>query len=155
MTKSQLCDGLRQVWGHPCEFVVVQEEAVQVLQLAEDALADLVRVEPVVEQHEPDQVGGVVEHPVPDARDLVVLQVDVLDVGGDVRDMLEVSTVTVHRRGVARWAVTLQGAVRVLGPPAEGLPPPTQLGQPLAVMLTDAQIHYCHSEKEHRCPHDP
>lgn len=80
MSKSQIADGLWQVWRHTRELIVSKEEAVQVPEFAEHILAYLVRLELVVEQHNPDQVGSIIKHPILDAVDLVALQVGVLDV---------------------------------------------------------------------------
>ena len=80
VAQAELLDGLGQVGRDAGELVVIQVEAFQLPQLAEHILSDLVGVEAVLKQHQPDQVGGVVEHPVLDACDLVPLQVDILDV---------------------------------------------------------------------------
>lgn len=79
MAEPQVRDGLWQVGRNTCKLIVIQEELVQVLELAEYVLADLVRVELVVKQYNPDQVSSVVKHPVLNACDLVPLQVDVLN----------------------------------------------------------------------------
>lgn len=55
-------------------------DSCQVPEFAEHVLAYLVRLELMVEQHNPDQVGSMIKHPILDAVDLVALQVGVLDV---------------------------------------------------------------------------
>lgn len=73
MSKLQVTDGLWQVWRHTRKLIVIKQEAVQVPEFAEHILAYLVRLELVVEQHHPDQVGSIIKHPILDAVDLVEL----------------------------------------------------------------------------------
>ena len=121
VAQTEHLDGLGQVGRDAAELVVIQVEAFQFPQLAEHVLSDLVRVEAVLKQHQPDQVGGVVEHALLDARDLVPLQVDVLDVRGDVGHVVQLATVAVHGGGEIGGTVALQGTVLVQAVGPEGL----------------------------------
>lgn len=107
-------------------------------------------------QNHPHQVGGVVEHSILNACDLVMLQVDILYVGWNIGNMLQVAAVTVQSCGVGCWTITLQGAIYSLRLQACILPPASQLGQPLegAVPLADVHVHHFQQEDEHQYPHD-
>lgn len=80
-----------------------------------DLVANLVRSQLVHMQDDPDELGGIVKHPVSDPRNAVVLEVHVLHARGHKGHVLKVAAVAVHGIRVGRRALALQGAVQCFG----------------------------------------